>query len=323
MFVLRSEVSIGSLFFEFTNEVKIKSAWRNLTDTCTIKIPRNITTLDGVKIDEAVKAGDLVSVKHSYQGFDLPERFAGYVSGFNAATAVFEITCEDEMWKMKQTTISKSWPDANLEDVIKHIKTATNSTWEYEILGDRVQIGQVKFEKLSAAKCFLELKDKYGIYCFFRSGKLIVGKPYEPDSSKRNEVELEYGRNVISWKDLVYKKSTEVKLKVTIVNHAPDGSKKEFTVGDEGGEERTLDFYNRKESELKAEAQGWLDKLKYDGYHGKLLLFGEPVVKHGDVVVIKDWRYPEREGKYFVDSVEDAKTTKSIRQLIEIGPKAA
>jgi hypothetical protein len=244
------------------------------------------------------------------------------VECLGAATTIAEIICQDEMWKMKQSSLTHSWANANLEDVILYIRKQTNSTWEYEILGDRVQIGQFKIEKESAAKAFEKLKTRYGIYCFFRNGKLIVGKPYETDPTKWNVVELEYGRNVITWKDLIYKRKEEVQISITAVNHKPSGGKKEIHVGDVNGEVRTLDFYNLTDAALRSQALALLDLLKYDGYRGKIHCFLEPTINQGDVVNITDWRYPERDGMYFVDSVEPSINGAEGRQLVELGPLA-
>ena len=321
MLQLECEIKIGELFFDFTHYVKIKSSWKTLTDTAVLKFPRNLKTKDDVNFKEVLTAGTPVSIKLGYKEYGITERFTGYVSDLGADTAIAEITCEDEMWNLKQTNINKSWKDGNVEDIIKYLKAQAGATWGYEILGDKVQIGQVKFENVPVSKCLQKLKDDYGMICFFRNGKLMVGKPYDPDSTKRRKVLFEYGRNVISWKDLKFKRKEEVKLKVKIVNHKANGTKKEFIAGDKDGEERTLDFYNRKEDDLKKEAYALLEKMKYDGYRGKIIAFGEPVIQHGDTAQIRDWRYTERESEIFVDDVETTFNVSKIRQEIELGLK--
>ena len=63
--------------------------------------------------------------------------------------------------------------------------------------------------------------------------------------------------------------------------------------------------------------------MKYSGYRGKLTAFGIPAVAHGNVAVIKDYRMPDREGKYFIDSVETTFSNGGMRQVFELGPVAA
>ncbi len=321
--IVQSQMQIGKLFFDYTGGVDIDSNWRNLTDTCTIRLPRNLKTQGGLYLRDAVETNNEVVIKLGYSKYGLSQRFKGYVTGFNADTTVAVINCEDEMWNLKQTAkMNASYKDGDLETIIKAIRQKAGANWQYELLGDKVSLGQVKFEALSGAKILQKLKDDYGIYSFFRNGVLTVGKPYNPDSSKRQRRLFAYGVNMIDMSDLEFKRKKDVRIKVKMVNHKADGKKEEYTTGDEDGEERTLDFYNRKLSDLKLEAGTWLDKLKYDGYRGSFEAFGEPRVNHGDVAVIRDWRFPDREGEYFIDAVETTGTVKTIRQKITLGPKA-
>ena len=322
MLRLKSILKIDKLEMDFVNEVKVSSSWKNLTDTCTIKLPRALKTKKGLYLKEYLWYGAEVSFSCGYEEYGIIERFKGYITSFNADTAVAEIKCEDEMFKLKQTSkLNKTFASGDVEAILSWLKKETKSTWDYEILGDNIQVGTVIFEKLSAAKCLLKLKDDYGLVCFFRDGKLIVGKPYETDFSKLVKRQFEYGRNVISWKELKWRSKDEAKLKVKVTNHLPDGTKKEITIGDEEGEERSLDFYNRNDSDLKKEAQALYDRMKYDGYRGKIMAFGEPFVKHGNVAVIQDWRLPVRDGEYFIDGVETTLKVASLRQEITLGPK--
>lgn len=326
MFQLTSKITIGSTLapFYFVNEVKIKKAWRTMTNNSLIKLPRNLKTRGNLRIDEVLKYGDAVSIELGYD-ITLVKRFQGYVTGIGAATAICEISCEDEMWNLKQNSLTKSWPSATVEDIIVYIKQKTGATWNYSILGDKITLGAFRVERASACKILQALKDQYGIYSFFRQDAngnqvLTVGKPYEPDSSKWTVVNFEYGRNVISWKDLSYKRATEVRIKVTARNHMPNGSITEISLGDPDGEEHTLDFYNLSAATLKSSASELLAKMKFDGYRGKIHAFGEPVCNDGYVAQITDWRYPERNGSFFIDAVETTFKVPSYRQEIELGP---
>lgn len=319
---LCTDITIGNLSFDFVNAFDNKSTWKNLTDTATIKLPRALKTLDGVKLGEAVKIGDKVSAKFGYD-LETDERFTGYVARVGADTAIAEIECEDEMWLLKRSEpINKSWKDTDVRTVIDYIKQQTGAKFDVEMLGDSIGIGQFKIEGLSGARALQKLKDDCFQTCFFRDGKLIVGKPYEPDPRKRTKVRFEYGKNIISWRDLKYQRKDEVRLKVRAISNMPDGKKKEVTVGDSDGEERTLNFYNISETALKQQAEAMIDKLKFDGYRGTFPAFGYPLVKHGYVVELRDWRYPERNGDFFVDTVDIEVRVATFRQIIELGFKA-
>lgn len=322
MLRLTCDMKIGNEQFDFVGEVQIQSAWKNLTDTATVKLPRNLVTRQQMKVNEVVKVGQQVSIS---LGYDLKTslRFHGYVDAIGAATNELEIKCQDEMWKLKQGSYTKSWANADLDSVISFIKEKHGASWSHEIIGDKVTLGFFKVEGLSGAKVLQKLKDSYGIYCFFRGGKLMCGKPYDTNLKAKNEVVFAYGENVVSWKELVYKGEGDTKLKVNLVNIKPDGTKEESIKGDDDGDERTLHFYNLSKADLDKQAEAIIKQMKYGGYRDKILAFGEPAVNHGDVVVVKDDRMKEREGKYFVDSVETTFGPSGMRQKIELGPKSS
>lgn len=325
MLRLQSKITIGDYEFDFANEVTINSSWKNLTDTATIKLPKSLKTEAGLGIEDVFKAGDKVKIQLGYYD-SLKTLFLGYVTVVGAASNICEITCEDEMWQLKQSApINKSWAAADLKTVIDFVKQKIGATWEFEALGDAVNIGQLALENLTAAKVLQTLKEEKMQTCFFRIKNdkpvLIIGKPYEPNTSKVNKANFVYGKNVISWKDLSFKKKNEVKLKVKVVNHLPDGTTKEFTIGDDSGEERTLSYYNEKEADLKKMAQADLERLKYDGFRGFITCFGEPVVEHGDIASFDYTPATERNGDYWIDAVEREFKESSSRQKITIGAK--
>lgn len=322
MLRLTCDITIGKERFDYVGEVQILSSWKNLTDTATVKVPRNLITKNKMKLNENVAVGQKVEIK---LGYDLKPsmRFVGYVDSIGAATNLLEIKCQDEMWSLKKGSFTKSWLTTDLDEVIGFIKQSYNASWSHEIIGDKITLGQWKIEGLSGAKILQKLKDDFGISCFFRDGMLICGKPYETKMKAKKEVNFYYGQNVITWKDLTFKDKKDVKLKVRLVNIKPDGAKEESTKGDEDGEERTLHFYNLSKSDLDKQAEAMIDQMKYTGYRGKISAFGEPVAKHGNVAVIKDKRVSDREGKYFIDSVETTFSSSGMRQIIELGPVAS
>lgn len=321
MLPINTYITIGDWEFDFVQHFTNDSTFKNLTDTATISLPRALKTRDGLKLSEAIKSGNEVRVEMGY-GIERDLRFSGYVARIGADTAIAQIECEDEMWKLKQSTLSKSWADTDVRTVIEYVKSQTGATWKYEIMGDSVGIGAFKFEKLSAAGVLKKLKDDCYQTVFFRDGKLIVGKPYEPDPNKLVRVRFEYGKNVISWKDLVYKRKDELRLKVTAISHNPDGKKTEVVVGDALGEERTLNFYNLSKTALKHQAEAMLESMKYDGYRGSFPTFGFPTVKHGYYVAeLRNWLYPEKNGDFLIDAVNTEATANTLHQVIGLGAK--
>ncbi len=311
-----ANLEMGKFVLDYGAEVKTVSTWKNLTDTATLVFPRPVKYQDK-RLEEVVKRGDDVLIK---LGFDtvLSQRFKGYINTVNPNQLV-EIGCEDEMWKWKQKPVQPhSWQDASLGDVLKYCGFT-----DYELLGDSVHIGAWQIDKrvTSAAGVLAKLKDEVHVPSFFRDGKLYVGKPYN------NKLSVEhlfaFNHNIISH-DLEYKRKDEVRIQVKAISKTVKGKDLTVTIGDDQGETHTLHYFELSETELKRRATEEMELLKYDGWRGKMKVFGEPVIHHGDVIKLIDPDDREKDGKFFVDRVEATNdTTQGYVQDVTIGLKAA
>lgn len=96
-----------------------------------------------------------------------------------------------------------------------------------------------------------------------------------------------------------------MKIKIKAINIQDDGSRIEATVGDSTGAERTV-FFQDVESKDKLEelAKNRLDQFRYDGYEGTYPSFGIPFTKPTNIVDLEDPTYPERSGRYYIDSTK-------------------
>jgi hypothetical protein len=303
-----------ALVFDYVTEVEIKSSWKNLTDTATIRLPRKLK-LNNELIQDVIKKGHIVTIQLGYAP-DLVTEFTGYVSGIKATVPV-EIMCEDEMWKWKQTTITKSWTSVTLKELVSYLCAQVGFKGPQVVLD--ANLGGFIIDGASAAKVLKEVKSTYGLISYFRNGSLHVGFAYPTEYATVN---YHFQKNVID-NDLEYLTKDDAKIKVKAISIAPDNVKTEVELGDEDGEQRTLHFYNLDAVELKARATAELGKLKVDGYRGSIISFGLPVAKHGDVADVKDELYPERAGKYFIDEANLVFGVGGFRREIQIGVKAS
>jgi len=311
MLRLNCRIKIGELSFTRVHEVVITSSWKNLTDTATIKLPRSLT-VGNEKLKEVITTGQEVEVKLGYNG-QLATEFTGYVAEPPNAEIPFSIKCEDEMWQLKQTSYTKGWESANLQDVVSHIA----SGYQTDVLN--AELGPVRYSKKSAAKVLKQLKDDFGLVSYFKNGKLVVGKTY---LDNQETVKYDFGRNIID-NDLTFKKVDEVKLKVEAISIKPNGQKITEELGDQDGESRTLHFYDLDQGELKKRAEEEMERLRFAGYRGSFQTFGIPLAGHGWEAELKDRNYPERGGTYFIDQVNSKFGMDGFKRKIELGPKAA
>ncbi len=309
MEILRCDIQIGGLSFQWVNSIEIESSWQMLTDNATIVLPANIK-VDKNKLSKQIKSGDKVTIKTGYKE-RLNTVFVGYVTYVKPSVPI-EITCEDEMWKLKQVSINASGRAKDLDEFMRKYYP------EYDVDALNISIGKYYYANKSKAKVLEELKSDFGLYAFFRDKKLVVGKQYSGSGSAKVKFKLDY--NIIT-DDLEYKRKDQVKLKVKAISNNADGTKLEIELGAADGESRTLNFYDLTKSELKEFAQREMERLKYDGWRGSFTAFGEPFVKHGDVVELEHAEDSDKKGAYYVDKVVYTFGVDGYRQEITLGAK--
>jgi hypothetical protein len=317
MFVCNTHIELGSWLYEFVCEVKIKSTWKQLTDTCTITLPKKtVMVKNGTKAQSLVKVGDTALVKFGYDE-RIAERFKGYISAIKPGMPM-EFQLEDEMFQLKRKEVKpKSFQSATVEGVLKYIGVE-----KYKIIGDgKIDIGgDFTLDGISnAAQALLKLKEALPIAMFFRGDTLYIGEVYK--AANPNRVKLWFGHNIIDH-SLEYKDKDDVKIKVEAISKQDDGKDVKVEVGDPDGERHTFHTaMNMKQADVKAFAEAHIDEFKWSGWRGTVTLFGEPIVAHGDIVELYDDTH-EIEGNYYADEVETTNGTGGIRQIVTIGRKA-
>lgn len=306
MKVLNSKISIGKFSFSFVNSIESETSWELLTDTAKIVIPNNVF-VGQERYYENIYSGDKVIVEAGYD--NLVTLFKGYVTYVKPRVPV-EITCEDEMWKLKQNTISDSGRDMNVEKLLKkHFSSYGTSHLN-------VTLGNYYIDNVSGAKLLEQLKSDFGLFSFFRGDTLVVGKRYDLETANRHKFKQNY--NVIE-DELEFKRKDQVKLKVKAISNNADGSKTEVELGEPDGESRTLNFYNLSQKDLKEAAEREMERLVYDGWRGSFTAFGEPFVRQGDIVELLMDEESNKTGSYWVDEVKYKFGVEGFRQEIKLG----
>jgi hypothetical protein len=319
MFVLCCEIKIGDVSFQTVHEVTIKRSLYDLAATAIIKLP--VTAVlkhtgeppTHIETAHAIKAGDPVTIKLGYDN-QLQTEFTGYVKRLNYKVPL-EIECEDEFYKTRFVNCVISEKETTLKQCLN------------TVLPD-IKLGYCA--DLTLKNCIVNnkpgswvlglLKKEYGLNVFFDiNGKMYAGCPTDV-VGETVKYRLRY--NVINDEDLKYQLAEDVKLKVKAVCYYKDGEKIEAEIGEDGGETRTLYFYDVKDTaELKTLADAELKRYSFDGYRGKILTFLQPYALPGMVAEIDDPVYQERNGNYLIESTEITFSTGGARRRLEIGIK--
>lgn len=282
MFKLCAKVEISghrSWTFNFVSAVEITRDTEKLTTEAKISIPKKIKWDGDPEIP--VKRGDAVKIWLGYNN-DLQLAFVGYVRdvGFKAP---IEITCEDEMFSLKQLpALKKAYRSVSLETLLNDqgINTKIN------IMGEQ-SLGAYRVTADTVAALLANLSQQ-GIRSFFRyeNGEpvLYCGVIFERDSTPSQVFKT--GLNIISDQNLKQQKAENMRLNLTAISLLPDNKKIKIEVGDNDGERRTIHSYNKSESELKAWAEQELKRFKRDGLTGSFTTFGYKLVDTLDAVGI-------------------------------------
>lgn len=312
MFVrLNSNITLGKFNFDFVHRMTITSTWTEMTDTCVIQIPSKLK-LDSNKLNTELKKGDAALVKIGYVP-NLNTVFSGFVSRVKP-TVPIEIEVQDLMWKLKQLQVNESVQKG--EKLSSFLSRALPGI---EIDCFDFTMSALVAHRITAAQLLNAIKEQYGFAVFIRNNKVVVGKQYDRQNAKRHIIELK--NNNIDSGSLEYVSKDDLTFKVTAISNLESGKKIEVSVGDEGGEERTMNFYDLDKDQLKVIAEKEFEKLKYDGWRGDITIFGEPFVEHGDIVELRDPEGSDKQGLYFVDTVVTDYGIEGNHQTLTLGMK--
>lgn len=308
MVKLRCRIEIAPLEpFNFVTDIEIRSGFKDLTDTAIIKFPKKVKA-EGKDLREILKKGNAVKIDLGYDGKvaydtygETQTEFEGVISEIKPGIP-FEIRCEDDMWFLKQITVTQSFSNVTLKQLLTFLMAKASEHYKRQFLFDcktDTDLGKVRILKSTIAQVLAELKTKYGIYSFFAEGKLHSGLPYLSTFEYRNATNhvLHFQKNILS-SNLSYQSSEDRKIKVKATSILPNGDKVEVDgIGDASGEERTLTFFNIKSKQaLRDIAESEMKKFKSDAYQGSVTTSGAPYIRHGHSVTLEDDFYPERQG---------------------------
>lgn len=314
MLVLTCDIKIGDKRFTAVNAVTVKRSIYALGATATIKVPVTAILrqagLPATKIEtaQAVKIGEKVEVYLGYNNRNRLE-FRGYVKALNLRTPV-EIECEDEFYQCRQRNV-KTGGTVTLADLLKKCGLAVG-------YAETLTLRNFAVPDKPVSSVLSKLTKDYGLSVFFD----LDGKVYacRPERVMGDTVKYVLRRNVINDDNLQYLNRADVKIQIKAVCFKRDGTKVEAKKGAEGGTAKTLYFYDVTDTkELATLCQRELDRLTGDGYDGSITTFLEPYAAPAMVADLTDPVYPDRSGRYYIETVETTFGQNGGRRKVEIG----
>jgi len=300
-------ITIGKVVFNVVNSVNVKQSINELSDTAKIILPRNfdkaikegaVKSLQRKNIREFISEGDIVTIEIGYDD-DNKLVFTGYLTDIGADVPLV-LECEDEMWQLRKEKHKKTYKQVNLLDLLKDIAPG----YEYDIV-DNIALGKFIVANSTAYEVLEALRQDYLLFSRFENKVLKVGFASDIIPNKVHSINL--NRNVKDISDLKFVRKDKVNLQINAISIQSDGSRITKTVGESGGDVRSLHLNpNLTQEAVDNQALKEFNSLHWDGYRGTLKTFGEPVIKSGEAVNITDNNYSnsERKGKYLIESNE-------------------
>jgi len=324
-FELCCRITIDSIVLESVHLVDIVSTWKELSDRCTIKMPNrgflnSSNKLKPFSFEQWLKVGMPVKVELGYNQ-QLVTEFEGYIAEIKPGFP-FELRCEDQMWQLKREKVKDkngktaiSYKRVKIADLLRDLMPAVIVDAD----SPKIEISNFLIENATKAKVLQELKEKYGLAIYFRGKQLYAGLPY---FERLDELVIyDFQRNLVS-SELIYRRAEDVKLKAEVISILSNNQRIKIN---DVGEVRTIHVYDvADKAELRKRAKSELSRYKYEGFRGSMTAFGQPFVAHTQVVELRDVKYPERNGRYLVDSVKTSfSASGGYRREIEVGPKVS
>ena len=316
MYALTSNIKIGDARITAISDVRITRSVYQLGATAVIKLPvtavLNRADEPPTKIETAtqINIGDKVTIKLGYDGVNKTE-FVGYVKSKNLRTPI-EIECEDAFYLTRKKNVKNSGTIT--------LKTLLENAGLKIGFCEPLTLKNYAVPNLPLSTVLARIKQTYRLAIFFDlEGKIYACKP---DNVVGDTVKYVFTKNVISDDNLQYVTKDDVILEVKAICYTKNGSKLEVKQGKEGGEMKTLHFYDvESETELNELAKRELAKRNYDGYDGSITTFLQPYAAPTMVAEITDNQYTERSGRYYIEEVSTSFGKGGGRRRIQIGQK--
>lgn len=299
------------------SECIIEKSTKNLADTATIILPE--THYNKVlKINQAIERGDEVTIKLGYREVTYETEFKGYVKEIKTHEGSLKILCEDGLFLFRKGVKDKQFKPAKMSDIAKYLIQQIDPSFSLDCDYD---IGYEKFTIYQATgyDVLAKLQEETGADIYFEDKTLHIHPAY---TRKTGEVDFSPQVNIESF-DLEYQTAIDKKVEVTVESIGLDGKVKSYTVGQTGGEKITKKVGRLSDSEIKMIADNEYKNKMTDGYEGSFTAWLYPYVEPSFTVGIYDDDYPERDGRYYVESTTTNLSSQGVVRTVQLGIKVS
>lgn len=318
---MTSSIKIGEFKPVKPNSIKWVRKVDNYTDSASVKLPAIAMmkttgdTYEKVETGLQLKEGMKIEIACGYDSKNKTV-FRGFIKR-RIFSVPLELECEGYSYQLsKKVGYSTSHKSITVRELLEELCEGTDITLSDQI--PDIPLQNIRFKNVIGTDVLQYLKDKCLLTVFFDLDVLYVGLQMTKVKGKAN---FRLGWNVIKDNDLKFETNKELaKVNIKIEKRENTGHKRKGQTDVKDGSIKTLQVRHiYDEAALKVIADQKRIELVTKGYEGKISCLLIPYVEPGMSAKITDKRYPEREGLYFIESVEGDFGPAGGRQKIGIG----
>lgn len=323
-FIMTSDITIGVHRNIKPAGVKWKTSVSSFVDTCVISLPTRTyvktpsTGTEDIKnknsgLYTVFSEGDAVDVFLGYNSKNT-RRFKGFVDRINYAIPL-EIQCEGYSYQLKRKMFNKSYKSVTVQGILTDLIEGTDI--QLSNRNPDISLKNVVFKNVPGLKVLEWFQKECSLCVFFDYDTLYVGASRY--GIPKDTQKLRLGWNTVEDKDLK-KTIASIVTQINVVEKTNKGeTKKTKSSQSKYDNIEQIKVRGGMSESLKKEIADELQKYKnFSGYQGSIRCFLIPSFEKSMVAEITDKRFPDREGKYFVEEVDGSFDSSGGRQTITL-----
>lgn len=297
------------------SECSIDKSVKNLAGTAKLIFPE--TQMNKViDFEEKIRRGDKIKISLGYKDLIHTAEFEGYIREIVANGGNLNIECEDALFLFRKDVKNKEFKMTSLRSIaqylIDEIGENINLECDYGITYEKFTI-----YKATAYDVLKKLKEETSADIYFENNTLHIHPAY---TRKKGEVDYSPQYNIENF-SLEWKQAIDKKVEVTIEKVGLDGKVESYTTGNPGGDKITKKVSSLDSKSIKMIADNEYKQRMTDGYEGSFDAWLFPFVEPSFTVGIYDEDYPNRNSRYYVDSVKTEMSLSGVSRKVQIGIK--
>jgi hypothetical protein len=317
---MTADIEIGTFRPVKPSRLKYTRSVDNFSDTCTVYLPaismlrKEGDTYERVSTGLQFAEGMPVRVYAGYN--DANElRFQGFIRRINFSVPL-EVECEGYAYLLrKKISFTKTYKNTTVRKILEDVTSGTAIRLSDAI--PHIPLESAVFKRVTGLQVLEWLKEKCLLTVYFNYDELYCGA-LQLDPKQTRTFRL--GWNVVKDNELKFNTDRELAdVRIEVGARKKDGTRSRGFDGKTDGEVKVMRSAIRDENTLANLAAEQRRRLVNRGYEGSITAFLQPLVEPGMAVNIEDQRYPQRNGKYFVETVDGEFGPSGGRQKIKIG----